>query len=150
MTFSCISVYFNFVLTALFYQLKDDRGNLMGVDTSNLLIANSGNDLPVRTEGSAVHVNFATAWWPLIKSLIVPKKKEKERKELKALPGLQFFYVFDCLARKQFSVILWYILKIFARITVSGYRSDKHFSRAGISRKWCRSCCHGGNGEFSF
>ncbi|GMP64503.1 hypothetical protein CsSME_00025747 [Camellia sinensis var. sinensis] len=28
-------------------QLKDEHGQLMGVDTSNLLIANSGNDLPV-------------------------------------------------------------------------------------------------------
>jgi uncharacterized protein with ATP-grasp and redox domains len=28
-------------------QLKDDNGQLLGVDTSNLLIANSGNDLPV-------------------------------------------------------------------------------------------------------
>lgn len=30
------------------YQLKDEKGQFMGVDTSNLLIANSGNDLPVR------------------------------------------------------------------------------------------------------
>ena len=30
------------------YQLKDEHGQLMGVDTSNLLLANSGNDLPVR------------------------------------------------------------------------------------------------------
>lgn len=30
------------------YQLKDDCGQLVGVDTSNLLVANSGNDLPVR------------------------------------------------------------------------------------------------------
>lgn len=30
------------------YQLKDENGQLMGVDTQNLLIANSGNDLPVR------------------------------------------------------------------------------------------------------
>ena len=30
------------------YQLKDERGQLLGVDASNLLIANSGNDLPVR------------------------------------------------------------------------------------------------------
>ena len=29
------------------YQLKDDHGELIGVDTKNLLIANSGNDLPV-------------------------------------------------------------------------------------------------------
>ncbi|TXG65054.1 hypothetical protein EZV62_012048 [Acer yangbiense] len=29
------------------FQLKDENGQLMGVDTSNLLIANSGNDLPV-------------------------------------------------------------------------------------------------------
>ncbi|XP_021753256.1 uncharacterized protein At2g17340-like [Chenopodium quinoa] len=28
-------------------QLKDENGQLMGVDTSKLLIANSGNDLPV-------------------------------------------------------------------------------------------------------
>ncbi|XP_062081505.1 damage-control phosphatase At2g17340-like [Humulus lupulus] len=28
-------------------KLKDDHGQLLGVDTSNLLIANSGNDLPV-------------------------------------------------------------------------------------------------------
>ena len=28
-------------------QLKDKEGGLMGVDVSNLLIANSGNDLPV-------------------------------------------------------------------------------------------------------
>ncbi|XP_043697135.1 damage-control phosphatase At2g17340-like, partial [Telopea speciosissima] len=28
-------------------KLKDEKGQLMGVDTSNLLIANSGNDLPV-------------------------------------------------------------------------------------------------------
>lgn len=30
------------------YQLKDNEGKLKGVDTSNLFIANSGNDLPVR------------------------------------------------------------------------------------------------------
>ena len=30
------------------YQLKDKNGTLKGVDTSKLLIANSGNDLPVR------------------------------------------------------------------------------------------------------
>lgn len=30
------------------FQLKDEKGQLMGVDTSKLLIANSGNDLPVR------------------------------------------------------------------------------------------------------
>lgn len=30
------------------YQLKDEHGQLLGVDASNLLIANSGNDLPVR------------------------------------------------------------------------------------------------------
>lgn len=29
------------------FQLKDESGQLMGVDTSKLLIANSGNDLPV-------------------------------------------------------------------------------------------------------
>ena len=28
-------------------QLKDEEGRLTGVSTSNLLIANSGNDLPV-------------------------------------------------------------------------------------------------------
>ena len=32
----------------LIHQLKDEHGKLVGVDTSNLLIANSGNDLPVR------------------------------------------------------------------------------------------------------
>lgn len=31
------------------YQLTDEQGKLVGVDASNLLIANSGNDLPVRT-----------------------------------------------------------------------------------------------------
>lgn len=30
------------------HKLKDENGQLMGVDISNLLIANSGNDLPVR------------------------------------------------------------------------------------------------------
>lgn len=30
------------------FQLKDEEGCLMGVSTSNLLIANSGNGLPVR------------------------------------------------------------------------------------------------------
>lgn len=30
------------------FQLKDEEGRLVGVSTSNLLIANSGNDLPVR------------------------------------------------------------------------------------------------------
>lgn len=30
-------------------QLKDENGKLLGVDASNLLIANSGNDLPVRS-----------------------------------------------------------------------------------------------------
>lgn len=30
-------------------QLKDENGQLVGVDASGLLVANSGNDLPVRT-----------------------------------------------------------------------------------------------------
>ncbi|KAM7258013.1 hypothetical protein ACFE04_013754 [Oxalis oulophora] len=34
-------------LIEIISKLKDDKGQLMGVDTSNLLIANSGNDLPV-------------------------------------------------------------------------------------------------------
>ncbi|XP_022135892.1 uncharacterized protein At2g17340-like [Momordica charantia] len=34
-------------LIEILAQLKDDRGQLEGVDTSNLLVANSGNDLPV-------------------------------------------------------------------------------------------------------
>ncbi|PON89889.1 pantothenate kinase [Trema orientale] len=34
-------------LIEIMAKLKDDRGQLMGVDASNLLIANSGNDLPV-------------------------------------------------------------------------------------------------------
>ncbi|KAL9688235.1 hypothetical protein QQ045_032654 [Rhodiola kirilowii] len=34
-------------LVEIISKLKDDKGLLMGVDTSNLLIANSGNDLPV-------------------------------------------------------------------------------------------------------
>jgi len=36
-------------------QLKDEHGQLMGVDTSNLLIANSGNDLPVRKCNFVLH-----------------------------------------------------------------------------------------------
>jgi hypothetical protein len=35
-------------LLDLIYQLKDGNGQLIGVDTSKLLIANSGNDLAVR------------------------------------------------------------------------------------------------------
>ncbi|XP_059435336.1 damage-control phosphatase At2g17340-like [Corylus avellana] len=34
-------------LVDIISKLKDEHGQLMGVDTSNLLIANSGNDLPV-------------------------------------------------------------------------------------------------------
>nr|1XFI_A Chain A, unknown protein [Arabidopsis thaliana]2Q40_A Chain A, Protein At2g17340 [Arabidopsis thaliana] len=34
-------------LTEILSQLKDENGQLLGVDTSKLLIANSGNDLPV-------------------------------------------------------------------------------------------------------
>ncbi|KAF8405594.1 hypothetical protein HHK36_010501 [Tetracentron sinense] len=34
-------------LVEIILKLKDENGQLMGVDTSNLLIANSGNDLPV-------------------------------------------------------------------------------------------------------
>ncbi|KAJ6671830.1 PANTOTHENATE KINASE [Salix viminalis] len=34
-------------LIEIIAKLKDENGQLMGVDTSNLLIANSGNDLPV-------------------------------------------------------------------------------------------------------
>ncbi|TYK08134.1 DUF89 domain-containing protein [Cucumis melo var. makuwa] len=34
-------------LIEILSKLKDDHGQLMGVDTSNLLVANSGNDLPV-------------------------------------------------------------------------------------------------------
>jgi hypothetical protein len=34
-------------LLDLIYQLKDGNGQLIGVDTSKLLIANSGNDLAV-------------------------------------------------------------------------------------------------------
>ncbi|GMP64502.1 hypothetical protein CsSME_00025747 [Camellia sinensis var. sinensis] len=34
-------------LIEILSKLKDEHGQLMGVDTSNLLIANSGNDLPV-------------------------------------------------------------------------------------------------------
>lgn len=34
-------------LVEIISKLKDENGQLMGVDTSNLLIANSGNDLPV-------------------------------------------------------------------------------------------------------
>ncbi|XP_041012571.1 damage-control phosphatase At2g17340-like isoform X1 [Juglans microcarpa x Juglans regia] len=34
-------------LVEIISKLKDEHGQLMGVDTSNLLIANSGNDLPV-------------------------------------------------------------------------------------------------------
>ncbi|CAH8274248.1 unnamed protein product [Arabidopsis lyrata] len=34
-------------LAEILSKLKDENGQLMGVDTSNLLIANSGNDLPV-------------------------------------------------------------------------------------------------------
>ncbi|CAI9299200.1 unnamed protein product [Lactuca saligna] len=35
------------ILNVVFYQLKDENGKLLGVDIQNLLIANSGNDLPV-------------------------------------------------------------------------------------------------------
>uniref|UniRef100_A0A2N9EIV9 Damage-control phosphatase ARMT1-like metal-binding domain-containing protein n=1 Tax=Fagus sylvatica TaxID=28930 RepID=A0A2N9EIV9_FAGSY len=34
-------------LIEIISKLKDEHGQLMGVDTSNLLISNSGNDLPV-------------------------------------------------------------------------------------------------------
>ncbi|KAL9672092.1 hypothetical protein QQ045_028340 [Rhodiola kirilowii] len=34
-------------LVEIISKLKDEKGQLMGVDTSNLLIANSGNDLPI-------------------------------------------------------------------------------------------------------
>lgn len=30
------------------FQLKDENGKLAGVDVSDLIVANSGNDLPVR------------------------------------------------------------------------------------------------------
>lgn len=39
------------------FQLKDENGQLMGVHTSNLLIANSGNDLPVRNESAIYFSN---------------------------------------------------------------------------------------------
>ena len=40
-----------------FFQLKDENGKLAGVDVSDLLVANSGNDLPVRISepDSAIH-----------------------------------------------------------------------------------------------
>lgn len=38
-----------FLYTFSILQLKDENGKLLGVDASNLLIANSGNDLPVRS-----------------------------------------------------------------------------------------------------
>uniref|UniRef100_A0A1U7XYI6 Uncharacterized protein At2g17340-like n=1 Tax=Nicotiana sylvestris TaxID=4096 RepID=A0A1U7XYI6_NICSY len=34
-------------LVEIISKLKDEHGKLVGVDTSNLLVANSGNDLPV-------------------------------------------------------------------------------------------------------
>ncbi|KAJ0077686.1 hypothetical protein Patl1_35599 [Pistacia atlantica] len=37
-------------LVDIIAKLKDENGKLMGIDTSNLFIANSGNDLPVRNE----------------------------------------------------------------------------------------------------
>lgn len=39
------------------FQLKDEKGQLMGVDTSKLLIANSGNDLPVRNGSAAFYLS---------------------------------------------------------------------------------------------
>ena len=48
---NCVSFsesWLTLTLWVAIYQLKDEHGQLMGVDTSNLLISNSGNDLPVR------------------------------------------------------------------------------------------------------
>ena len=44
------------------FQLKDENGQLMGVETSNLLIANSGNDLPVRIEVLYYLLVFLVEW----------------------------------------------------------------------------------------
>lgn len=44
------------------YQLKDENGKLMGVDTQNLLIANSGNDLPVRHDHVPQFVECLSLW----------------------------------------------------------------------------------------
>lgn len=38
----------DFEVSGAYYQLKDENGQLAGVDASGLLVANSGNDLPVR------------------------------------------------------------------------------------------------------
>ena len=46
----------NLTYYLLICQLKDEHGHLVGVDTSNLLIANSGNDLPVRRGNCLIHV----------------------------------------------------------------------------------------------
>ncbi|KAG6709071.1 hypothetical protein I3843_06G108600 [Carya illinoinensis] len=45
-------------LVEIISKLKDEHGQLMGVDTSNLLVANSGNDLPVRKS-----VIFCISWY---------------------------------------------------------------------------------------
>lgn len=43
-------------LTIFILQLKDENGKLVGVDTSNLFIANSGNDLPVSRKSPLLYV----------------------------------------------------------------------------------------------
>ena len=40
-------MWLHFFSLSLLMQLKDENGQLMGVDASGLLLANSGNDLPV-------------------------------------------------------------------------------------------------------
>lgn len=41
----------------IIYQLKDDEnGQLIGVDTSKLLVANSGNDLAVRKRNGFIQI----------------------------------------------------------------------------------------------
>lgn len=43
-----------------YFQLKDENGKLAGVDASDLLVANSGNDLPVRLSYYGGVLNYFT------------------------------------------------------------------------------------------
>jgi hypothetical protein len=46
---------------AIVFKLKDADGKLAGVDASDLLVANSGNDLPVRIYQTLLDLPL---WWP--------------------------------------------------------------------------------------
>jgi len=46
---------------SIVFKLEDADGKLASVDASNLLVANSGNDLPVRIYRTLLDLPL---WWP--------------------------------------------------------------------------------------